>query len=137
MSFDIFRKYGLDKIRDCLTENCDYKDNDISQWKLVKVKDTIDSDGFTTDYAWYTNGDKHIFMFGDIDITEPDEDYADWEAQSEQEASDWFDNYEGFTESDPWDSLDDDTLDDSYTGNPNFLNEGFTRVFGNELELED
>lgn len=135
MSYDIFSRYGLDKIHDSLTENYDYKDNDSEQWTLVKKKDVIDSDGFLTEYSWYTNGDKHIFMFGDSDIYEPDEDYADWVTETENEASSWFDNYEGFGED--IDSFDVDDVDDTPTGNSNFMNDGFERVYGDGLDLED
>lgn len=137
MAYDIFHSYGLDKIHDSLTENYDYKDNDPSQWKLVKQKEVKDSDGFLTEYSWYTNGVKHIFMFGDSDLYDPDEDYADWVTESEQEAQDWFDNYQGFSEED--DDLFDfeEELDDKPTGNSNFMNDGFERVYGKGLELED
>ena len=66
----------------------------IDECKEVDSKEVFDSDNFITDYTWYTNGDKHIFMFGDKDITEPDEDYADWECDSEEEAQEWFDDYD-------------------------------------------
>lgn len=135
MSYDIFHKYGLDKIHDSLTENYDWKDNDPSRWELVKTKEVTDSDGFMTEYAWYTDGSKHIFMFGDTDLYEPDEDYADWVTESEKEASDWFNNYEGFSTEDSYDF--EDELDNTYTGNADFLNDGFNRVFGNGLDLED
>lgn len=138
MSYNMFKSFGLDKIHDSFTEDFDYKDNDISQWKLVKTKSVPDSDGFMTDYAWYTNGDTHIFMFGDIDYTEPDEDYADWSAETEQQASEWFDTYEGFADdSDVWSDFEDDEFDDTYTGNADFMNEGFNKVFGNGEKLED
>lgn len=137
MAYDIFRCYGLDKIHDSLTESYDYKDNDAEQWKLVKQKEVQDSDGFLTEYSWYTNGTKHIFMFGDSDLYDPDEDYADWETESEQEASDWFDSYRGF-EDDEELSFEDDDEDIEYSGNANFMNEGFNRVFvSGELDLED
>lgn len=81
-------------------------------------KSVIDSDGFLTDYVWYTNGDKHIFMFGDEDYTEPDEDYADWECDSEKTAQEWFDTYEGFAdEFEP--EYDADEYDDDWSTIPN------------------
>lgn len=140
MSYDIFHGYGLHKIHDSLTEDYDYKENDPTQWDIVKVKTVKDSDGFNTEYAWYTNGVKHIFMFGDTDIVEPDEDYADWVAESDKEASDWFDNYYGFEDEDEdvWESFEEDSaLDDHPEGNADFMNDGFERVYGNDLELED
>lgn len=136
MSYDSFKLYGLDKIHDSLTESYDYKDNDSEQWELVKKKEVMDSDGFMTEYSWYTNGDKHIFMFGDSDIYEPDEDYADWEAETEEEASNWFETYKGFSEDE--DEFDfDEELDSTACGNSNFMNDGFEHVYGEMLDLED
>lgn len=138
MAYDIFHSYGLDKIHDSLTESYDYKDNNSEQWKLVKSKEVQDSDGFLTDYSWYTNGVKHIFMFGDNDSYDPDEDYADWETESEQEAQEWFDSYNGFVDdADVYAQGDFDEFDEDYTGNANFMNDGFDRVFGEGLTLED
>ena len=136
MAYDIFHSYGLDKVHDSFTENFDYKDNNTSQWELVKSKSVMDSDGFMTDYSWYTNGDKHIFMFGDIDLYEPDEDYADWVAETEEEATNWFETYKGFDDEDEVDlEFDDEELEGN--GNSNFMNDGFDRVYGEGLELED
>ena len=136
MSYDIFHKYGLDKIKDSLTENYDIKDYDSAKWNEVKSKSVMDSDGFYTDYTWYTDGTTHIFMFGDKDLYEPDEDYADWVCDSEEVASEWFDSYTGF-ESDDWDNFEEDEIVDDYSGNADFMNDGFDRVYGNGTELED
>ena len=137
MAYDIFHGFGLDKIHDSLTENYDYKDNDVTQWKFVKSKSVPDSDGFMTDYTWYTNGDKHIFMFGDSDLYDPDEDYADWVTETEQEAADWFDSYTGFADEDDYSELEDDDWFGESCGNANFMNDGFDRVYGEGLTLED
>lgn len=134
MAYDIFSRYGLNKIED--TEDGDVKLNNADQWKLVKSKEVLDSDGFLTEYTWYTNGDKHIFMFGDSEIYEPDEDYADWEAETDEEAAEWFDNYTGF-DSEFEDEFEEDVTDDQYTGHADFMNEGFNRVFGEGKLLED
>ena len=45
MSYDIFHKYGLDKIKDSLTENYDIKDYDSAKWNEVKSKSVMDSSG--------------------------------------------------------------------------------------------
>lgn len=138
MPKDMFSSYGLDKIHDSFTEDRDYKDNDPTQWRLVKTKSVLDSDGFMTDYTWYTDGDKHIFMFGDIDIYEPDEDYADWVTENKKEASAWFKTYTGFE--DPLEEVEfeDDFYDvDESLCNRNFMNEGFNRAYGKGLKLED
>ena len=68
----------------------------LDQWSEVETKRVLDSDGFWTDYTWYKNedGSKHIFMFGDKAMTEPDEDYADWTEDSEKTADEWFKNYD-------------------------------------------
>lgn len=76
------------------------EDNKVSEsldyWKEVETKRVLGSDGFWTDYTWYKNedGSKHIFMFGDKEMTEPDEDYADWIEDSEKTADEWFKNYD-------------------------------------------
>lgn len=135
----MFKKYGLDKIKDSLTENFDYKKSS-PEWEHVETKTVLDSDGFTTEYTWYTDGTKHIFMFGDSDIYTPDEDYADWCTESEEEAREWFNNYKGFEEEeDFWEQLRDvsDDFEDTYSGNKNFMNDGFDRAYNITDELED
>lgn len=70
--------------------------DDVSDWQEVASKQVLDSDGFLTDYTMYTDGEIYIFMFGDKDIYEPDRDYADWKADSEDRAWEWFNSYSGF-----------------------------------------
>lgn len=72
------------------------------EWTYLSSKSVPDSDGFYTDYTLYTNLDrsKFICMFGDNDLYEPDEDYADFETESEDQAWEWFNSYEGFTDED-------------------------------------
>lgn len=123
MPYDIFSKYGLDTIHDF----ADHDEKDAGNWQLVATKTVMDSDGFNTEYSWYTDGTRHIFMFGDTDLVEPDPDYADWEAESEATAQEWFDNYHGFAEDE---DFEEDILDDTPRGNANFMNEGFARVYG-------
>ena len=137
MSYDIFHGYGLDKIHDSRDDDQDYKDNDKEQWDLVNSKTVLDSDGFSTEYTWYTNGDKHIFMFGDSDIYEPDEDYADWVTESEQEATSWFNSYRGFDDDTEESDESEDVIDENYTGNADFMNEGFLNIYSDGLQLED
>lgn len=71
-----------------------------SNWRELQSKYVLDSDGFYTDYTLYTNGSTFICMFGDKDIYEPDQAYADYETENEEDAYDWFDNYEGFADED-------------------------------------
>lgn len=122
MAYDIFNKYSFDDIDD----RASLTDTDAPNWELVSVKSVRDLDGFTTDYAWYTNGDKHIFMFGDSDLVEPDEDYADWECETEAEAEEWFNSYEGFEDEEDDESffdsnLDEEVLTESYNNLPDWL----------------
>lgn len=70
------------------------------EWEEIDSKSVTDSDGFLTDYTLYFNGTTYITMFGDKEIYEPDIEYADFESDSESEAREWFDSYEGFTDED-------------------------------------
>ena len=80
-----------------------------SDWKEVASKNVFDSDGFLTDYVWYTDGNKHVFVFGDSDRYRPEDGDFDWEidivkgkeAEADKEAQDWFNSYRGFEEEDP------------------------------------
>ena len=71
-------------------------------------------------------------MFGDSDLYDPDEMYADHVVETEREAREWFDSYNGFA-----DDFEDDDFEDIPTGNADFMNDGFSNVYGNGLELED
>lgn len=70
-------------------------DREAGAWRLVSTKEVTDSDGFNTEYSWYTNGNRHVFVFGDTDLYGLDLSQADWECESEKEAREWFDSYEG------------------------------------------
>lgn len=80
------------------TENIETEYDYSNGWKKVDSKEVKDSDGFMTEYTWYTNDaeDTHIFIFGDSDIYGPDDSYADAEFDSYDLAKEWFDNYYGF-----------------------------------------
>ena len=79
-----------------------------SGWEEVASKNVFDSDGFLTDYVWYTDGNKHIFVFGDSDRYRPEDGDFDWEidiiegkeVEAYKEAQDWFNSYKGFEEED-------------------------------------
>lgn len=75
-----------------------FEQENLTPWKKVDSKEVKDSDGFMTEYTWYTNDaeDTHIFIFGDSDIYGPDDSYADAEFDSYDLAKEWFDNYYGF-----------------------------------------
>lgn len=80
-----------------VSSSYDYDDEYVSEWEEIASKVVLDSDGFWTDYTLYRNvtTDQYICMFGDKDIYQPDEDYADWSGDSEKLAREWFDNYQG------------------------------------------
>ncbi len=92
---------------------------DSNDWEEVASKNVFDSDGFLTDYVWYTNGNKHVFVFGDSDRYRPEDGDFDWEidivkgkeAEGYKEAQDWFNSYKGF-EDESFD-FDDVKLDES------------------------
>lgn len=77
-----------------------YEEETEDEYTEVATKSVRDSDGMMTDYTWYRrNSDGlNIFMFGDKDVYTPDAEYADWETESDEQAEEWFDNYEGFEE---------------------------------------
>lgn len=70
----------------------------MNNWQEVSSKQVRDSDGFWTDYTWYSDGERHIFIFGDKDIYGPETGSEDRECETEAEAQEWFDNYNGFEE---------------------------------------
>lgn len=81
----------------------------------VKTKQVYDSDGFLTDYTMYKDEDgNYIFIFGDRDLYTPDNTDPDWEIEAsdkaEKLADEWFENYEGFEETDDFPDVDDDDL---------------------------
>lgn len=80
-------------MRESYDDGYNYNEED---WVKVASKPVYDDDGFVDEYTWYKSkdGKLHIFMRGDSDIYTPDRDYADWETESEKEASDWFDSYD-------------------------------------------
>ena len=101
-----------------LNENDDYThENDNTntnyRWKEVKSKSVPDSDGFSTDYTMYTDGEKFVFIFGDRDLYNPDNTDFDWEVDTKGEADEWFDNYEGFAEDEEDDDPNEHFLDES------------------------
>lgn len=118
--YDIFHKYGFEKIQDSNSLNESVVPE---KWEVVATKSVPDYDGFQTEYVWYTNGDKHIFMFGDSDFVEADPDYADWECDSEQEAHDWFNSYTGFETED-----EDELLDECSEASSKLLTEAYSNL---------
>ena len=58
-----------------------FENYDNEEWVEVDSKSVRDSDGFYTDYTWFTNGKKHIFIFGDSEIYTPEDSDYDWEVE--------------------------------------------------------
>ena len=94
------------------------------KWKEIASKSVRDVDGFVTDYTWYCGKDDegfdvHIMMFGDKDVYDPDEAYADAVFDSYDNAEEWFASYEGF---------DDEEEEDEYTLDEAIERHGETRL---------
>lgn len=85
---------------------------DTENFNYIMKKSVADSDGFTTDYTMYydLNEDKFVFVFGDIDVYSPEDGWFDYETEDEEEAQEWFDSYEGFTD-DMYEALNEKTMD--------------------------
>ena len=83
-----------------------------SNWLKVISKPVPDADGFLTDYTMYrdlNDPEHYVFVFGDNELYSPDDGDWDWEAFSNEEATEWYNNYEGFTDEE--DDADDDFED--------------------------
>lgn len=76
----------------------DVSEDEDGGYDLIRIKTIIDSDGFNTEYALYHDNQsgQYFTMFGDMDLYEPDIDYADAVFDSYREAKEWFDSYNGF-----------------------------------------
>lgn len=105
----------------------------------IDIKHIKDSDGFLTDYTWWYNPEteKHVFVFGDSDMYGPADSDIDWEADSEETAKEWWDDYKG-----PYEDEDfDESLTESYSDKDvkDFLDEvgGYTDYDGKVEELMD
>lgn len=120
MPYDIFHSYDFDS-DEILTDET---------WKYVASKQVEDSDGFMTDYTWYTDGESHIFIFGDRDIYSPDPDYADWQCETHEEAEEWFNSYNGFAEDDL------DLIECGSFSREEFFDTGFETAYGIKTEPE-
>lgn len=105
----------FDKLKDAQAsaqvESEEFVDNEYdeeSEWEQVDHKDVMDSDGFYTDYTLYYNPstDTYGAVFGDRDIYRPEDGYFDAEFDNYQEAREWFDDYNGFEDSEDYDDTD-------------------------------
>ena len=71
---------------------------DSERFTFVKSKSVLDSDGFYTDYTWYKDNftGNHVMVFGDNEIYLPEDEWFDAVFETEKEAQEWFDSYNGF-----------------------------------------
>lgn len=92
-----------DILQESLNEYWD-KIEDTPYYKVAS-KSVMDSDGFWTEYTMYYNEDEenYFFIFGDSDLYGPDPDYADWECDTNDEAVEWYNNYNGFEDEEDMD----------------------------------
>ena len=79
-------------------ENDDINDDALVGFSEIATKSVPDSDGFSTDYTMYldTNTGEYVFVFGDKDVYSPADGNFDWQCETEEEAWEWFNSYNGF-----------------------------------------
>ena len=72
------------------------QNNDNERYIYIKSKSVFDADGWQDDYTMYydTYENRYVFVLGDSDIYGPEDGYFDWECETEEEANEWFDNYD-------------------------------------------
>lgn len=75
---------------------------DGTSYEEIASKSVPDADGFYTDYTMYYDilNDKYVFVFGDKDIYTPYYSDHDWECETEEEAWEWYNDYNGFEDED-------------------------------------
>ena len=75
---------------------------DEDRYQLLKKKTVYDADGFTTDYTMYFDSvaEEYVMIFGDSDLYTPENSEADVTFDDKEEAYEWFNSYEGFTDED-------------------------------------
>ena len=85
------KKYSVNESYDS-----DYTYED--RYERIKSKSVPDFNGFYTDYTMYYDNeeDRFVFIFGDNDIYDPYNSEPDWECETEEEAEDWYNDYNGF-----------------------------------------
>ena len=104
--YDYRSPYNFDEDWD-EEEQDDDDEQGMSRYKRLERKSVYDSDGFTTDYVLYYDyyEGRYFTMFGDEDLYAPNIDYADADFDTYEQAKEWFDNYEGFTDEDEEDDF--------------------------------
>lgn len=73
-----------------------------SRYNYRRSKQVPDYNGMMDDYTWYedTLTGKHIFIFGDKELYGPEDGNYDYECESESEALEWFESYNGAEDED-------------------------------------
>ena len=86
-------------------------DEDDDDWELKDTKEVTWQSDETYYNMWYSpSRDQYAFTLGDPDIERPEDGWNDWEADSYEEAVEWFDDWSGDDED--YDDYDDDYDDD-------------------------
>lgn len=104
--FDIEDYCPEDEDSESVEGSCDVKgsnyDSDESTWEKLESKSVKDSDGFWTDYTLYYDAlnDRYVTVLGDSDLYGPEDGYFDAEFDSEAEAYEWFEDYDGIYDND-------------------------------------
>lgn len=104
----------------------------------ISSKSVRDSDGFTTDYTLYKDLDnnRYVCVFGDKEMYKPEDENFDFISDYEEEAKEWFNEYNGFDDDDDeyWEDHNDDpiecTIEYDEEGKPYFM-------YNNEREYID
>lgn len=70
---------------------------DYPEWEFIESKTITDWDGFNTDYTlWYDSANNvWCCIYGDSELYDPYNTDPDAEFESEDEAWEWFNSYEG------------------------------------------
>lgn len=132
------RSKGFEDVNHRINESAQKKHTLSEYWDKIEdtpyykvaSKSVMDSDGFWTEYTMYYNEDEdnYFFIFGDSDLYGPDPDYADWECDTNDEAVEWYNNYNGFEdEEDIEESLEftrDELISKFGTDNVDLINAG-------------
>lgn len=74
----------------------DVEDDSLELWRELRSKQILDFDGFWTEYTLYVNEDtgEYVCVFGDRELYTPENSDHDFSTYSEDEAYEWFDDYD-------------------------------------------
>ena len=116
----------------------EFSDDFAYDWEIngtfekIASKQVPDSDGFYTDYTMYQNLEtgEYVFVFGDNDYYSPEDGNYDHECNSEEEAWEWYNSYNGF------DAEDDIYSSTKVVASEELTPEGFYEFFSVSAEPE-